>query len=322
MEASDTVSEKDKVPQFNPDAPDIWRIEFSIFLMRHKDAHRALKEPCPLPLEGGTAAARSARQEEIRTWEERRNTAYSYLHKAVRNDPTALQMAMNYHQEKEMGELAPEDQQVEGQPPVRIYHDPDAKELLDKLIAHFEGGEQITIQKAQQELNGFIVQEDEAVTSAVVRLQKMLQKLNTLGMEVAEASKRERLLSGLKSERLKTLCVTLGCMPTTTTFEEMCNICRRYDQTVGMIDNESKKDLATINLVDGKNQTKKRCEYPGCKKRNTHNTKECRLREKDKKHRQQKKRKDQASGDDDKNGRQLPGRVRSPGAMCVGLKNT
>ncbi len=134
---------KDRVPIFDINEPANWEREFSIFLMRHKQAQKAF-EPKTKALLHGRETLIKKREEEIEQWEERNEIAYSYVYKAVANVPAAWEIATTYHDEvinsqreaDEPEEQSEQEDNIDEQPPiVRRFH--LAKELIEKLVSHF-----------------------------------------------------------------------------------------------------------------------------------------------------------------------------------------
>ena len=181
---SDDDVRSSKVPKFDVEKPEHWEQVFSIHLMSRGRAHLGFQLE-PKQLQAGSAAEKAKRLEEIETWKVRRDKAYSLIHEAVAEIPAALEIATIYHREVELAKNKAEERNDleinEGEEifdeemrtpfvPI-IVEEHSARELKNRLVEHFKGGEEASLRQATNDFNDFSMKSDKTGKEGAVRLQ-------------------------------------------------------------------------------------------------------------------------------------------------------
>ncbi len=255
-------------------------------------AHLGLQRQ-PMQLEQGTAAEKLKRNEEIEIWKGRRDKAYSLIHEAVKDIPAALEVATIYHREVELamskaearnelgineGEENLDEAERTAFVPVPI-DEYSAKELKERLIEHFKGGEESALRQASNDFNKFTMKSDKTGKEGAVRLQKFIQELGKFNQAPTESAKKDRLIQGVKgNKRFKFLAIQLTMEARRSDFDGMIQMVKDYDKAVEEVEGSSTE----VNAVSEKpTRGVKKCKYKGCKRPDSHTTKDCRYRKKD-----------------------------------------
>jgi hypothetical protein len=230
--------------------------------MTRKRLHLGLKDR-PLDLAGNAAAGdKKIRIEEQHTWDERNDSVYGTIMTLAKAAGAEVrEAAMNHHRQVGAGANV----------------DRVAKTLLSFLVARFEGKTQSAIEKSTAEYIAFIVKAGEKVEASIDRLDCIIQRLEALGQPPSEASKVERLKAGLKIPSLKFLVFNIAMLPSNTTYVQLCEHCRKYDDAAvdALLDDLTKPE-AHFNDENGDVVT---CGYPKCRKKG-HTQEFCKLKKK------------------------------------------
>jgi hypothetical protein len=247
-------------PKFNKETPREWATDLEIYLMTRKRLHLGLKaRPVDLAL-NRSAEDKKTRLADQEKWDERNDSVYGIvmtLAKSAGSDVS--ESAMNHHRDLEA--------QDDG---TRV-----AKVLVDFLVTRFEGKTQSAIERSTAEYIAFMVVIGEKVEAAIDRLDCIIQRLKALGQEPTPASKVERLKAGLKIKSLKLLVFNIAMMPANTTYVQLCEQCRKYDDAAvdALFTDEGKTE---INFTDEDGEVVT-CGYPKCRKKG-HTQEFCRLK--------------------------------------------
>ena len=260
------ADEKDSVvksaPKFVKVTPREWAEDLEIHLMTRKRLHLGLKAR-PVDLAGNASADnKSVRKGEQSIWDERNESVYGTIMILAKNAGAEVREAvMNHHRQTGAGANV----------------DRVAKILLDFLVARLEEKTQSAIEKSTAEYIAFIVKSGEKVEASIDRLDCIIQRLEALGQPPSPASKVERLKAGLKIPSLKFLVFNIAMLPSTTTYAELCEHCRKYDDAaVDALLGDFIKPEAHFNDENGDAVI---CGYPKCRMKG-HTQEFCKMKKK------------------------------------------
>jgi hypothetical protein len=311
MEADSKGSVVTSAPKFDKVTPREWAEDLEIHLMTRKRLHLGLKAR-PVDLAANASADnKQVRKTEQSLWDERNESVYGTIMILAKNAGSEVREAvMNHHRQTGAGANV----------------DRVAKILLDFLVARFEGKTQSAIEKSTAEYISFMVTSGEKVEASIDRLDCIIQRLEALGQPPSAASKVERLKAGLKITSLKFLVFNIAMLPANTTYAELCEHCRKYDDAAvdALLDDIKKPEKPEAHFNDD-NGDVVTCGYPHCRKKG-HTQEFCRIK---KRHQQMQaakrkrnggKPKDDKSDKSDDNSRQLPGSKAYSGCHKCGSK--